>query len=91
MNIVLLLLIILLAIVFHAWLVWTFYQIYLAAWHKKGAKDTWVNLLSTPYGQLFYPFFKWGGLVVLIGASINLILIVIYVLFQLVSGGNYAT
>jgi hypothetical protein len=66
------------AIAFHLWLVWTFYQIYMAAWGRAGAQQRYIELVNTSWGQLFHPFLKWGGLVLLVAGAINLALLLLY-------------
>ena len=93
MNIALLL-VYYLGTLFHIWLVWTFYHVYLAAWSKEGAKESWVAIMETPLGVTFKPFFKWGGLFLLFGGSVNLILIFMLTISKTViffSGGSIAT
>lgn len=74
--------IVVLAIVFHFWLVWFFYQLYLASWNKEEAKDKYITLINTPYGQLFFPFLKWGSLVLLIAGIINIVQMIIYLVLK---------
>ena len=74
--------IVILAIAFHAWLVWFIYQIYLAAWNNEKAEEKYITLLNTPYGQLFFPFLKWGSLVLLIAGAINIIQMIIYLVLK---------
>jgi hypothetical protein len=77
-----LLTIVVLAIVFQVWLVWFIYQIYLATWNKEEAKAKYITLVNTPYGQLFFPFLKWGSLVLLIAAAINIVQMIIYLVLK---------
>ena len=70
-------------LVFLAWLVWVFYQLYLAAWRKENAKEKWLALLGTSFGLLIQPFFKWFILVLFAVSSFVLILLSINALMQL--------
>ena len=76
--------IIIFAIAFDFWLVWFFYQIYLAAWNKKGAKKEWITLMNKPYGQLFFPFLKWSSVILLIAGLITITQMIIYLMFRLI-------
>ncbi|MFK7794556.1 MAG: hypothetical protein AB8B89_04335 [Gammaproteobacteria bacterium] len=70
-------------LVFLAYLVWIFYQLYLAAWGKDNAKEKWLVLMGTSFGLLIQPFFKWFILVLFAISSFVLILFSINVLMQL--------
>jgi hypothetical protein len=70
-------------LVFFSWLVWVFYQIYLAAWSKDNAKERWLSMFATPLGLSIRPYFKWFILLIFSVTSFVLILLFINVLMQL--------
>jgi len=70
-------------LILFSWLVWMFYQTYLAAWGRENAKETWLKLFSTSFGLFIRPFFKWFILIVFAVSSFALILLGINYLMQL--------
>ena len=83
-----------LGLVFFSWLVWTFYQMYLAAWNRENAKEVWLAIFNTSLGMVMQPFFKWLILIVFAGSSFTLILLFINFLMKLtlaVMGSNVTT
>jgi hypothetical protein len=73
----------LIGLIFLSWLVWVFYQTYLAAWGRENAKETWLKMFSTSFGLLIRPFFKWLILIIFATSSFALILLGINYLMQL--------
>ncbi len=70
-------------LILFSWLIWVFYQLYLAAWGRENAKETWLRIFRAPLGLWIQPFFKWLILVVFSISSFALILFGINYLMQL--------
>ena len=72
------------AILLFGWISWALLQMVLASWGHRKAKEKWVAMVNTPFGQLIG--IKWVSAIAFIGSSLQVILLLLVLLASLILG-----